>query len=72
MAKLLLKVLAGEQVSGNRRILTPKLVVRDSTAKPVLLWNKETTDSESALPIPYDVGPVIKRGQSLKEEERRG
>lgn len=35
VAKLLLKVLAGEQVSGNRRILTPKLVVRDSTAKPV-------------------------------------
>lgn len=34
VAKLLLKVLAGEQVSGNRRILTPKLVVRDSTAKP--------------------------------------
>ena len=34
VAKQLLKVLAGEQVSGNRRILTPKLVVRDSTAKP--------------------------------------
>ena len=34
VAKLLLKVLAGEQVSGNRRILTPKLVVRDSTVKP--------------------------------------
>lgn len=35
VAKLLLKVLAGEQVSGNRRILTPKLVIRDSTAKPM-------------------------------------
>ena len=35
VAKLLLKVLAGEQVSGNRRILTPKLVIRDSTAKPI-------------------------------------
>ena len=35
VARLLLKVLAGEQVSGNRRILTPKLVVRDSTSEPV-------------------------------------
>ena len=35
VARLLLKVLAGEQVGGNRRILTPKLVVRDSTSEPV-------------------------------------
>ena len=32
VANLLLKVLAGEPVSGNRKILTPKLIVRDSTS----------------------------------------
>ena len=31
VANLLLKVLAGEPVAGNRKILTPKLVVREST-----------------------------------------
>lgn len=35
VAKLLLKILDGNQVSGNRRILTPKLVVRNSTAMSV-------------------------------------
>ncbi|KFI49481.1 LacI family DNA-binding transcriptional regulator [Bifidobacterium biavatii] len=35
VARLLLKVLAGEQVSGNRKILTPTLVVRDSTLKSI-------------------------------------
>ncbi|MBW3083194.1 LacI family DNA-binding transcriptional regulator [Bifidobacterium phasiani] len=31
VANLLLKVLAGESVAGNRRILTPRLIVREST-----------------------------------------
>lgn len=31
VANLLLKVLAGEPVAGNRKILTPKLIVREST-----------------------------------------
>lgn len=31
VAKLLIKVINGETISGNRRILTPKLVIRDST-----------------------------------------
>ena len=31
VAKLLLKVIRGDKVSGNRRILTPKLVEREST-----------------------------------------
>ncbi|NEG54395.1 LacI family DNA-binding transcriptional regulator [Bifidobacterium platyrrhinorum] len=35
VAKLLLKALAGEKVGGNRRILTPRLVVRDSTGRRV-------------------------------------
>jgi DNA-binding LacI/PurR family transcriptional regulator len=34
VAGLLLKVLAGEKVSGNRKILTPHLVVRESTSLP--------------------------------------
>lgn len=36
VANLLLKIFRGEHVGGNRRILTPKLVVRESTARPVL------------------------------------
>lgn len=36
VARLLLKVLAGETVSGNRRILTPKLIVRESTTLPAV------------------------------------
>ena len=35
VANLLLKIFRGEQVGGNRRILTPKLVIRESTARPV-------------------------------------
>ena len=35
VAKLLLKVLAGERVAGDRKILTPGLAVRDSTVMPV-------------------------------------
>ncbi|RSX57244.1 LacI family DNA-binding transcriptional regulator [Bifidobacterium samirii] len=35
IAKLLLKVFAGDKVFGNRRILTPTLIVRDSTARTV-------------------------------------
>lgn len=33
VANLLLKIFRGEQVGGNRRILTPKLVIRESTAR---------------------------------------
>lgn len=35
VAKLLLKILAGDKVSGNRRILTPSLIVRDSTSRTI-------------------------------------
>ncbi|MBW3077667.1 LacI family DNA-binding transcriptional regulator [Bifidobacterium simiiventris] len=35
VAKLLLKMLAGERVSGNRKILTPQLIVRESTERTV-------------------------------------
>ena len=35
VANLLLKIFRGEHVGGNRRILTPKLVIRESTARPV-------------------------------------
>ncbi|NMM97738.1 LacI family DNA-binding transcriptional regulator [Bifidobacterium olomucense] len=35
VAKLLLKMFAGDKVSGNRKILTPSLVVRDSTARSI-------------------------------------
>ncbi|KFI86263.1 MULTISPECIES: LacI family DNA-binding transcriptional regulator [Bifidobacterium] len=35
IAKLLLKIFAGEKVSGNRKILTPSLVVRDSTSRTI-------------------------------------
>ncbi len=35
VANLLLKVFDGGAVSSNRRILTPKLVIRESTARPV-------------------------------------
>ena len=35
VASLLLKLLAGEQVSGNRKILTPRLLIRESTKNRV-------------------------------------
>ncbi|TPF87402.1 LacI family transcriptional regulator [Bifidobacterium sp. UTCIF-37] len=35
VAKLLLKVLAGDPVSGNRRILKPELVIRESTSRSI-------------------------------------
>lgn len=40
VANLLLKVLAGESVAGNRKILTPKLIVRESTR--MILPNVDT------------------------------
>ncbi|OZG68067.1 LacI family DNA-binding transcriptional regulator [Bifidobacterium eulemuris] len=36
IANLLLKLLAGEPVSGNRKILSPQLVVRESTRLPMI------------------------------------
>ena len=36
IANLLLKLLNGEQVSGNRKILTPKLIIRESTKNVVV------------------------------------
>jgi DNA-binding LacI/PurR family transcriptional regulator len=36
VANLLLKLFAGDEVSGNRRILTPRLIIRESSKRPVI------------------------------------